>query len=268
MNIRAVLTSAVLLAPALAIAQQPMPVGKLSIAVSTSLDEVDIDRMKGQPAKLAWSPDGKELYLQAIEGDLAKPGAARHYVYTLADGKQTSVDAEPAWASAYWAKKRDRSMPGDESFAIDVVSVPQTARAGSAPMGGDLARGGTGGGGDIGGGGGGTTVGEAVAAAANTQSVMVNTLRLGGETIGEFVNMVPVPGLTFGWGPAGSGVIVFAQPRGGKLVIMDKAKKKQDVPGTKDAILPAFSDDGKKLAWLRKDGRKKFLLLVADVTAR
>lgn len=248
--------------------QRPLPVGKLSIAPSTSLGEIDVDRMKGQPARLAWSPDGQELYLQLIDGEFGKGGAQRHVIYTLADGRQKSVDAEPAWANAYWMKKSDRRSPDDPSFQIALESVPRVVRTVSAPMGGDLARGGMGGGGDIGGSAGGTSAGDAIANAANAQSVMVHSMKLGKEIIGEFANMVIVPGLTFGWGPAGSRVIAYANVNDGELIVMDIAGKKQKVDDTEDVLLPAWSADGTKLAWVRRDSRKKFSLHVANVTPR
>ena len=268
MTLRALATFAVLLSPGLSLAQQPLKVGAVQLGAPKAVSELDADRLKGQPAKLAWSADGKELYLQVLEGDFGKNGAVRHYTVTLGDGKQKSIDAEPAWANAYWAAKSGQASPDDAAFKVGVESGQRVERSVSAQMGGDLARGGVGGGGDIGGGAGGTSAGDAIANAANAQSVMVHSLKLAGETIGEFVNSVIVPGLTFAWGPSGSKAVIFAQPKGGKLVIMDSAKKKQEIDGTKDAILPAFSADGSKLAWIRKDGRKKYSLLVADVSAR
>ena len=56
----------------------------------------------------------------------------------------------------------------------------------------------------------GTGAGEAISAAQNQTPVPVHTMRLAGETIGEFVNTVIVPGLTFGWGPKGSKVIAYS----------------------------------------------------------
>ena len=38
------------------------------------------------------------------------------------------------------------------------------------------------------------------------------------------------------------------------------------MPDTKDAMLPAWSQDATKLAWLQKDGRKKYQLYVATVS--
>ena len=246
--------------------QGPLPVGKLAIAAPASLGEINVDRMQGQPAKLAWSADGTELYVQLVEGEPGKPGSQRHVVYTVADGRHESVDAEPAWAKAYWAKKSDRTSPDDPAFQISLESAPRVVRGVSAPMGGELARGGTGGG-DVGSAGG-TSTGDAIANAANAQSVMVHTMKLGKDVIGEFVNSVIVPGLTFGWGPAGSRVIAYSAVKNGKLVILDTAGKRQEIDGTKDALLPAWSGDGARLAWLRRDGRKKFSLLVANVTPR
>lgn len=245
-----------------------LPVGKLSIAAPDAVATIDVDQLKGQPAKLAWSPDGKELYLQLLDAEFGKPGPLRHIVISADGGKQKSVEGAPAWADAYWATKSGQASPDEAAFKIGVESAQRVERAASAPMGGDMARGGVGGGGDIGGGAGGTSAGEAIANAANAQSVMVHSMKLAGETIGEFVNAVIVPGLTFGWGPSGSKAVVFAQPKSGKLVIMNSAKQKQEIDGTKDAILPAFSADGSKLAWVRKDGRKKYSVLVADVASR
>lgn len=268
MKIRSLLATVVLLAPALAFAQRPLPVGTLSVAAPASIGEIDVDKMKGQPAKLAWSPDGKELYVQLLEGDFGRNGAVRHVVFTVADGKQKSVDVMPAWAGASWAAKSDRASPDNPAYQIAVESVPRTERTVSAPMGGELARGGVGGGGDIGGGAGGTSAGDAIANAANAQTVMVHSMKLGKEVIGEFANTVIVPGLTFGWGPTGSHVVAYATPKVGKIVIMDTKGNKQEVEGTKEALLPAWSPDGARLAWMRKDGRKKYSVLVANVTAR
>lgn len=269
MKTRALLAAAAIVTSALAVeAQKPVPVGKLALSAPATVAELDMDKLKGQPAKLAWSPDGTELYLGVLDGPFGRPGTERHYVYAVAGGKQKSVDAPPAWAAAYWTRKSDRYSPDDRAFMLDVQTSQRVERATSAPMGGELARGGVGGGGDIGGGAGGTSVGDAIANAASAQGVTVNEIRLGGETVGEFVNSVIVPGLTFGWAPAGSKAIVYARPKSGELVVMDTSKKKQELAGTKDALLPAWSDDGTKLAWVRRDGRKKFSLIVANVSAR
>jgi hypothetical protein len=46
---------------------------------------------------------------------------------------------------------------------------------------------------------------------------------------------------------------------------MDQKKRKHPVSGAKDALLPAWSIDGKRLAWVQKSGRKKFTLVYAAV---
>jgi hypothetical protein len=215
--------------------------------------------------QLAWSPDGRELYLMTYEPNRdASIKEAFHYVMPAAGGKFARVEATPTWAATYWTWKSDRSAPGDQSRQIEVLQEKKRAETGVAtPMGGDMARGGA----DTGGAGaaGGISPAAATDAARGMQMQDVYTLKLKGEIVGEWINHPIVPGLTFGWGPKATGLIAFAEKNGGRLVLMDRAGKKQKVDGTKDVVLPAFSDDGSRLAYLEGRGRNRFAVIVADV---
>nr|MBA3948644.1 hypothetical protein [Acidobacteriota bacterium] len=80
-----------------------------------------------------------------------------------------------------------------------------------------------------------------------------------------FDNTVIVPGLTFGWGPSGTKVMAYAEPAKGRIVVMDGDGDRREVGGTKDALLPAWSTDGSRLAWLERAGRNRFVVRVARV---
>lgn len=257
----ALFTAALFVIPAAAAAQQPLEIGSLAAGAARAVAELKTDDIKGQPMRLAWSLDGSELYLQTVEGDPGRPGAkVRHYVLSAATGQRKSADEEPAWAKVTWTAKSDRSSPDVPAFMINVTTEKRTERTTAAPMGGDMARGGMGSSG-------GSGASDAdLANAANTgQTVNVYSMVLGGQTIGEFVNTAIVPGMTFGWGPRGSRAIVYAEPKNGRLVVMDVTGKTQELKDTKDALLPAFSPDGTQIAWLRRDGRKKFILQIAAI---
>jgi hypothetical protein len=133
-------------------------------------------------------------------------------------------------------------------------------------MGGDLAKGGLEGGTSVGGAATGLSTGDAMAAALQGQMVNVWTLKLKGEVVGEFVNAPSIPGLTFGWAPAGTGLIAFANTSG-RVVIMDEQGRKQEIASSKSALLPAWSDDGKRLAYLEKTGKNKAVLRIVEVTS-
>lgn len=253
------LASLAVAVPAAAMAQGSWRANQLTFTAPAAL--TTIDNLKGQPARLAWSPDGSELYVQALEGEFGKPGGTlHHYVISAANGRTRGVGAEPAWAAAYWEAKRAQASPDDAAFKIEPKSETRQARTTSVPTGGDLARGGTVGADVMG-----TSNDDAASAAFNSQTVVINTMVLKGETIGRFENTVIVPGLTFGWGPKGSNVIAYAATNG-RVVVMDATGAKQDVTGSKSAVLPAWSADGSKLAWLQKDGRKKVVLQVSGVS--
>ncbi|MDQ3068956.1 MAG: hypothetical protein M3R55_04415 [Acidobacteriota bacterium] len=219
-----------------------------------------LDDLKGEPSRLAWSPDGSEFYVQTLEGGFGNPKAKlRHYIISATDGKKRDAGTEPEWALDYWKSKSDRVSPDDPAFRIELKSESRREQTTAVPRGGDLARGGT-------------TVessigrNDAVDAAFNSQIAFLNTMLLKGQAIGVFDNTVIVPGLTFGWGPKGSGIIAFSHPGTGRIVTMDATGTTKEVAGSKEAVLPAWSPDGSRLAWLQKDGKKKVVLQVARVS--
>jgi hypothetical protein len=259
--VRASMAVLVLAISAVLVAQAPLAVGKLMISSPASIATIDMDKLKGEPSRLAWSPDATELYLQTIEGGFGKPDAKlRHYLFSATTGAKKDLQAEPEWVSPYWTAKSNQASPDVPGLKIALESEQRLQRATSAPMGGDLARGGV----DTGGTGG-TSAGDVANAAASSQTVTVHSMRLNGQTIGEFVNSVIVPGLTFAWAPQGAQAIAFSALSSGRIVIMDPKGTKQDVDGSKDAVLPAWSPDASRLAWLQRDGKKKFALHVAQV---
>jgi hypothetical protein len=89
-----------------------------------------------------------------------------------------------------------------------------------------------------------------------------------GETVSEFQNTAVIPGLMFSWGPPGTGTIAYTDRELGHLMLLDRNKHKQTVSGIKDALLPAWSTDGTRLAWVQKAGRRKYTLLWATVSAK
>jgi hypothetical protein len=245
-----------------ALAQSALKVDRVSFSAPAAITEIDTDKLKGQPARLAWSPDGAQLYLQMLDGNFGQAGAAvRHYAFSTENGRKQDLKAEPDWASTYWTLKSAQASPDGPPMKVDLKSETRTASAAAAPMGGDLARGGS----SVNPG---ASAGDVVAAAYSRQPIPVHSMFVRGELVGEFVNSVIVPGLTFGWGPAGTKVIAYVANKSGRVVVMDDLGTKKDVAGSKDAVLPAWSPDATRLAWLQKDGRKIFVLQVARVSGQ
>jgi len=106
--------------------------------------------------------------------------------------------------------------------------------------------------------------GDSVTKSAESQHEAVVRLMLLGEPISEFVNERPVPGLMFGWAPRGTGAIAYTD-RDGRLKLLDQESHKRTIANAKDALLPAWSNGGTRLAWVQKSGRKKYVLMVAEV---
>jgi len=237
---------------------------KLKLSPPAAVVEIDARKLKGTLFRLAWSPDAQQIYLQTIERDRAgNITTVHHYLMGLNGEAPKHVDQEPAWSTAYWEWKSARAAPGLPAFKIDLEESQKRVKTTSTPMGGDLAKGGLEGSGAMAPVGGGA-IGDAMSAAMQGQLAHYYTLKLKGEVVGEFVNAVAVPGLTYGWAPASTGLIAFSNPDG-RMVIMDDQGRKQTLPSSRATLLPAWTDDGKRLAYLERTSKDKVVLQIVEV---
>ena len=232
-------------------------VSTVKVGPPTTVMELDLGKLKGELRQLAWSPDGTQFYVQTAEG--APPSEKlHHYVIPVAGGAPAGADQPPAWAQAYWAFKAGQSAPGVAALALDARQTFEVVKSGTGPA-GALDREAS----PIGG-----NTGNIESMAKGTdqhQKASVWRITLLGETLNEFVNEPPIPGLKFSWGPEASGAIAYIDPDG-RLRLLDQKKHKYTVPGVKDALLPAWSIDDACLAWVQRSGRKKYTLLWSTVT--
>lgn len=266
----ALLAAAVLHSQTPSSAPSATNVSDLMLAALQTITEIDTGKLTGEPGRLAWSPDGSQFYLQTVERDkLGNVKSAKHYLISTADKSVKRVDLEPAWALKYWVWKSDKASPAAPAFSFTVDKREEAKRAVSAPTGGDLARGGSDAGGRSNAG---SSTSDAAAAAYASQPVTIYTLRLKGPgwdwPVGEWSDEAVTPGLNYTWAPAPMHAIAFAKRSGGPLVLLDDAGHRQELKGAKAAVLPAWSDDGKRIAWLERKDKKKYDLIVAEVSGR
>jgi hypothetical protein len=238
----------------------------LHVTLSTPQPVVDIDggKLKGDVARLAWAPDGNTFYLQTVERD--KTGRVldvKHYLVSPVNKSIKNVDAEPPWAAQYWAWKSGRTAPGVASFKIDIAEREETFKATASPTGGVMAKGSpdpnTG-----------TTLEEVANAANQSQRLLIRELKVGSDPIGTWVNEPVIPGFTFSWAPTPLKFLAFAKrdrKDGGPIVVADQTGQRIELTGPKAAILPAWSDDGRRIAWLERKDKRKFQLMIADISA-
>jgi len=236
---------------------------QVTLASPQSIVELDTGKLKGEIAQLAWSPDATEFYVQTVDRDrIGNVTGIRHYLVSATTRSVKGVDRPPAWAMTYWAWKSAQTAPGQTTFRIELKEHEETVRSTASPTGGALAKGGVADPTQ------GSTAEDAANAAYNAQSMLVRELKVKNDLIGTWVNEPVIPGVTFSWAPEPLHLLAFAKrdkKDGGPITVLDASGQKQELAGPKNAILPAWSDDGKRLAWLERKDRKKFELMIAEI---
>jgi len=225
---------------------------KAALSQPRVVAEIDAGRFKGEPARLALAEDGS-VFVRWVETDRYQNELGKNLVIAPGGAIQP-ITQQPSWAAQYWAWKAGFNAPGAPGLKFDVETRQQ----------GKTATGSAGGGGAVN-----PNMSDPYASSlgkdlASAQNVATTTVRLKGEVVAAAENQRLVPGLTFGWAPAPYAALAYVNGRK-RLAIIDRDGRKMEVQGTADVLLPAWSPDGKKIAWLQKAGRKKFTLMEIDV---
>lgn len=231
-----------LAATVLAASAGPIDVSKSSFDRPIVICDVDTNRLKGEIRRLSWAPNGESLHLQTHD---RRNGDLYDYIVDLGNQEISLAFGEPAWAAEYWARKSGLAAPGAPFLRLEVTENNRRTRP--PPFSGGFANGGA------------QTPDPLNPVDAYEHEV---TLRFAGEEIGNWINGAPMAGDTFGWGPDGAGALVFTD-RNGRLTLIDQSRRTLTLAGVKDAVFPAWSTDGGRVAWLQKAGKKRYKLMSA-----
>lgn len=235
---------------------------RLTLSPPATVARIAAAAIRGEPTRLAWSPDARQLYLRCVKSDRWGNQTIFQYEIAVATGALRSLDREPEWFGRYWMWKSAQASPESPDFSIAYETREENKTAVGVANAGALAQ--SGGdpslGSELG------PQGQAIASRLmQGQTVRTTTLRLKGQVLGEFVNMTPIPGLTFGWAPGHMDAVAYVTAKG-RVVIMDRAGRRREVAGSRNALLPAWSDDGIRLVWVQREAKKDLLFVVANVT--
>ena len=261
----ALLFIALALAGQASVAGQPPDIARLALSAPAVLAEADARQVPGEPDRLAWAPDGSCLYLRSVKRDRWGNERVWHLEIGLAGRQPRPLEREPAWASRYWAWKSALSIPGETNIGISLETRVERKTATGSGAGGAIAQNSGdpyGPGSELG------PQGQAmVQSAMQAQNVTTTTLKFKGQLLAEFVNTPVVPGLTFGWAPGGTAFIAYSSSKR-RLVLMDRTGRRREVAGTKDVLLPAWSEDGSHLAWVERNRQGALVVRTIDIATR
>jgi hypothetical protein len=218
-------------------------VSAVAVSRPVKICDLDLGQLNGSLRRLSWNSGGTSLHLQTRDSD----DRLYDYIVDLVTHDISRAFGEPGWAAEYWTQKSALAAPGLPSLKLEVTENNRRTRP--MPFSGGFTNGGA------------QTFDPKDPVDAYEHEV---TLRYLGHEIGNWINGTPMAGDTFGWGPVGTGALVYTDERG-HLTLIDRAKHTRGVPDTKDACFPAWSADGSRIAFLQKAARRKYVLMTVAV---
>ncbi len=230
--------------------QPPHLVEEIEVRSPAVLTLLDTDKRGGQPTRLAWSPDATELYVRTSRTDRWANERNRHFLIRTAGGSVREAEQEPAWAATSWAVKSSLVAPGvpDLRITMEAREERRTATGGNPFLHRPAEQ----------------AVTPEASAVLRHQTVRVTTLTLKGHLLGRFENVPAVPGMTYGWGASGSGLLAYADDER-RLFLLDREGHRRAVSGAREAWFPAWTADLSRLAVLDHVEKKKYEVKVFEV---
>jgi len=229
---------------------------RVTVSAPKKVAEVDAGTAKGDVVGLAWSGDGAILYLRSAEYDRWRNERAHHFLFDAASGKMSVVEAIPSWVSSYWMWKSGYVAPGVPEMKLDTETQSQMVTAVGTVRDGGLSQSRAD-----------PTQPQIASDYASAQQVATVTLRLKGTVVIESVNKSVQPGAMWGWAPSPIGGLAYVDAKK-RLILIDRNGRTFEVPGTSDVMLPAWSPDGKRIAFVRRADKKKYVISVVEVAVR
>ena len=96
------------------------------------------------------------------------------------------------------------------------------------------------------------------------QKARIETLRLNGRLIDQTINTPLIPGRRFGWAPASRELLAWAD-RNGRLVLVDRDGRTRESKGTKHVLLPAWSEDATRIAFIERVKSDAYVLRLVRI---
>ena len=220
----------------------PFDVSSFTVSEPKIVCELDTNLLKGDIHRLSWSPEATSIHIQTIDGDRR----LRDYIVTMPDGVVSIAFGEPEWAAAYWARKSDLSAPGrrdvaprsdaeqptDPSHRRSAADLPTAARRHP------------------------TRRTRSMRTKRRSRSVCWGKRSATGSTASQWLVK-----RTGGVRPAAGR---SCSSDGKRIALMDQKKNKKTIAAAKGATMPAWSNDGSRIVFLQKAGRKQVPLDVGE----
>jgi len=226
-------------------APAPVDVAKLEISTPSTIRDLDIKGVRGVPTRMAWSPDDKWIYVRISTFDRWSNESIRHVLVEVGGTGTETLTDEPSWLPRYWNTKSAMASPVVPSWRIKVDVRQETVRTANVPREGNI----------------GQNTGDPNAgldevvknAALSSQRASIQNYLLNGQVVAAAVNGQIVPGRSYAWATAGLPLMAFVNEKG-RLIVMNRDGRTREVKGPKKPALPAWSESGRRLAWVQEGG--------------